>query len=209
MSKQRIQLVAAVTLLALAGVILYRQLLPPPDPYGGPITFLDDVESNAAIDPKQLDLTFVDQSGEPVNIRDLRGKKHVVLVVTRGYQQAHCVFCTAQTSRLIANYRKFAERDAEVLVVYPGPREHLSEFLTAVKTGAQDSSIPFPLLFDEDLKAVEQLGIRWQLARPSTFIIDKQGNLCFAYIGKAIADRPSIDAMLEQLDRLDSAPASP
>lgn len=205
-SKQTLQLMFALGLLgvAVAAIVWQLQGQTAPDPYHvqGPIVFRDDAQSNATATAEQLDLSFVDERGRPVRVSDLRGKKHVVLVMTRGYYQARCPYCTAQTSRLISNYPKFVERDAEVLVVYPGPQEHLQEFLSAVRYDAHADKFPFAMLFDNDLKAVDQLGIRWQLARPSTFIIDKQGNLCFAYVGKDIADRPSIDAMLSQLDKL-------
>ena len=211
-SKQTIQLVIALALLCVAvGAIVWQlQLGAAPDPYkvSGPITFRDDAQTNASVTDEQLDLTFVDEQGQSVRVADLRGKKHVVLVMTRGYYQARCPYCTAQTSRLISNYAKFVERGAEVLVVYPGPQDHLQDFLSAVQADASASKFPFAMLFDNDLKAVDQLGIRWQLARPSTFIIDKQGNLCFAYVGKDIADRPSINALLAQLDKL-SATAPP
>lgn len=209
MNRQNLMLGVALALLAVAGVVFYQQLMPPPDPYAnvtGPIFFNDLAETNASATPDQLDLTFRDAAGKTWRVSDLRGKKHVVLVMTRGYYQARCPYCTAQTSRLITNYGQFAERNAEVLVVYPGPQNHLQEFLDAVAGQAQQASIPFPLLFDEDMKAVDRLGIRWQLARPSTFILDRDGNLKFAYIGKDIADRPSINAMLRQLDKL-SPPA--
>lgn len=206
--KQNVQL--ALALFALCGAlgVLYWQIRPAPDPYNvkGPIVFNDLAQTNATVTPEQLDLTFVDSEGRQVKVNDLRGKKHVVLVMTRGYHQARCPYCTALTSRLISNYQKFVDRGAEVLVVYPGPLDHLPDFLSAVKSDAQQSEVPFPMLYDQDFSAVDQLGIRWELARPSTFIIDKQGNLCFAYIGKSIADRPSIDAMLSQLDKIAATP---
>jgi peroxiredoxin len=197
----------AVVLIAVAGVVLFLQLSTPADPYNvaGPIAFHDQVESNGDVTEGQLDLTFVNAEGQQVRLADLRGKKNVVLVMTRGYHLARCPYCTAQTSRLAANYAAFAERDAEVLVVYPGPLDHVDEFVSAVKADAKSDALPFPLLYDEDFAGVDKLNIRWQLARPSTFILDKEGQLRFAYIGKDIADRPSVAAMLKQLDAFAAA----
>lgn len=205
MSKQAILLAVSATLLVVAGFMLYQQLFPPVDPYSnitGEIKFKDEAPANANFTPEQLELTFVDQAGQPVKLSDAYREKNIVLVVTRGFHQARCPFCTAQTSRLISNYDKFKELGAEVLVVYPGPLKHLDEFLTAARSQANDAAVPFPLLYDQDLKAVDQLGIRYQLAKPSTFIFDRAGNLRYAYVGKDLSDRPSVKAMLDQLDRL-------
>lgn len=209
MHKQTIQVIlAAVLLVAAVGSIVWQlRGTSEPDPYNvqGPIVFSDNARTNATASAEQLDLRFVDGRGREVKVADLQGKKNVVLVMTRGYYQARCPYCTAQTSRLISNYAKFVERDAEVLVVYPGPQDHLQDFLDAVQADADVAQFPFAMLFDKDMRAVDQLGIRWQLARPSTYILDKQGNLAFAYVGKDIADRPSIQAMLDQLDKLSQA----
>jgi peroxiredoxin len=204
MSKQNIMLVLAACLLGVAAWLLYQQFTTPPDPYSvsGAIVFNDHAETNATATQEQLDLIFVDKAGQPWRLKDLQGEKPVVLVMTRGYHLARCPYCTAQTSRLIRSYDEFTRRGAEVVVVYPGPLDHLGEFLDAVAEGAETAQVPFPMLYDQDLKAVDQLGIRSQLAKPSTFILDKSGNLRFAYIGQGIADRPSVSAMLKQLDLL-------
>ncbi len=216
MSKQSLMLALAIGLLAVASVVLYKQLFPPPDPYAqarNGITFKDAAPSNALdiFTPQQLELAFVNAQGNSVSLRDICREKPVVLVMTRGFHLVRCPYCTAQTSRLINNYDKFKERGAEVLVVYPGPTANLPEFLAAVKEQANDQVVPFPLLYDQDLKAVDQLGIRYQLAKPSTLIFDREGNLRYAYVGKDLSDRPSVKAMLDQLDQFtkEAQPASP
>jgi peroxiredoxin len=110
-----------------------------------------------------------------------------------------CPFCKTQTSRLVANYDKFKELNTEILVVYPGARDHLDEFVEAAKQSEKSAvdSVPFPLVLDEDLSAVSYFNIASNLAHPSTFIIDKSGNVRLAYVGADMsADRPSIQAML-------------
>ena len=134
------------------------------------------------------------------------GDKNVVLVFTEGFAGGMlCPFCKTQTSRLVANYQRFANLDTEVLVVYPGSRDHLDEFIEAAKysEGTTAESIPFPLLLDEDLNAVGYFNIASNLAHPSTFIIDKQGNVRLAYVGADMtADRPSVASMLRVLEQL-------
>jgi peroxiredoxin len=178
----------------------------PADPFGGypPIPFKDAPESNREANADDLDLTFVGATGKPLALRDYRGKRHLVLVFTRGFSGRLCPYCMTQTSRLISNYEEFQARDAEVVVVYPGPKEKVEEFIAASKALSEtpDRDAPFPVVLDEDFKAVEKLGIRGNLASPSTYILDKEGQVRFAYVGAADADRPSIKAMLDQLDAL-------
>jgi peroxiredoxin len=168
----------------------------------GPATFKDDAESNARVAGGSLDLAFVDAGGKAVALKSYRGKKHVVLVITRGFPGYVCPNCSAQTSRLISNYPEFVKRDTEVLVVFPGPKDHLQDFLQASRVQVGNAKVPFPILLDEDFRAVDQLGIRGDLAKPATYIVDKEGQVRFAYVGSTTADRPSLKALLRHLDEI-------
>ena len=116
-----------------------------------------------------------------------------------------CPFCQTQTSRLVSNYDKFKERDCEVIVVYPGPEDHLDEFVeAALKTEKEQvDKVPFPIVLDENFAATDFFDIHSMLAHPSSYLIDKQGTVQFAYVGSDMtADRPSIKAILQRLDQL-------
>jgi peroxiredoxin len=164
--------------------------------------FKDDVRTNVAVTPEQLALSFVDGAGQPVSLADFRGQKPVVLVVMRGFPGYVCMFCSAQTAMLVKNHGEFVKRGAEVLVVYPGPRERLDDFVRTSREQVENAAVPFRILLDPDFKAVDQLGIRGELAKPSTYILDRQGQVRFAYVGGSASDRPSLKALLEQLDQL-------
>jgi peroxiredoxin len=172
-----------------------------PDPF----KFKDDVQTNVQVEADTFDLSFTDRDGNPVDLKSYRGKKNVVLVVTRGMTYPpdnFCMYCSGQTSRLIANYKEFTKRGAEVLLVIPGPKDKIDKFLKRAREQADDKEVPFPVLLDEDFRAVNRLGIRDQLAKPSTYILDKQGQVRFAYVGSTLTDRPSIKVMLQQLDAI-------
>lgn len=182
--------------------------------------FRDDAQTNVAIEAVAIgDLRFVDRDGQPVDLAQYKGQKNVVLVITRGQQGAAtprpgqinygdvCLYCATQTAGLKNNYAKFQQRDAEVVVVYPVPTKETTDKLKTFETvvnyrGGTSGPSPFPLLLDLELKAVDQLGIRHNLARPATYILDKNGNARFAYVGKTLGDRPSIKAILAQLDTI-------
>ena len=192
-----------------------------PGDAGPLIKFKDEVKPNSEAKSSELgDLSFLDSAGNKVDLASYRGKSNLVLVITRGLvgsetqkdgksPENFCTFCSTQTSRMIANYSKFKQRNAEVLVVFPVARKSdggaLDQFAARVqgeKKIAADA--PFPLLLDVDLTAVNALGIRADLSKPATYILDKQGEVRFAYVGRDLADRPSVKALLDQLDQINA-----
>ncbi len=166
------------------------------------IKFKDAVESNVEIPADVGSLEFVDTTGNRITLSDYESKKNVVLVFTQGFNGKLCPFCQTQTSRLVANYDKFSELDSEILVVYPGPKEHLEEFMSvaAKEEKSQTGKVPFPIVLDEDLVATTFFDIKNLHAKPSTFIIDKNLKVQLAYVGNdTTSDRPSVKAMLEKI----------
>lgn len=164
--------------------------------------------------PGELPLQYVDINGNAVDLTSYHNKSNVVLVVVRGvpkgqhYARTSCVGCVAQVNAMAAHYNEFTKRGAEVLVVYPGPTDTLPGFLADAKVdgAGTNTKAPFPLLSDKELKVVKALGIDGDWARPSTYILDKQGNVVFAYVGTpgASYDRPPLKAVLDQLDKLNA-----
>ena len=172
--------------------------------------FHDDAQTNSKATGDQIPLKFTDSEGKAVDLASFRGKRNVVLVVVKGMPTSpggvFCPGCLAQIHSLTANYDEFKKRDAEIVMVFPGPTDKLPEFLSTAKVDGAggNKKVPFALLLDQDLKAVELLGIRGDLAKPSTYILDKQGNAVFAFVGESTADRPSVKALLAQLDKLNA-----
>lgn len=170
--------------------------------------FKDDAKSNVQPPEKVSDLIFFrNDEDAQVRLENYVGKSHLVLVFTRGYSGGTiCPFCATQSAQLAANHQEFLDRDAQVMIIYPGAVEHLPDFAAAVSNVDREladiAAVKWPVLLDPDLNAVNLLDIAADLARPSTFIIDKQGNVVFAYVGANRTDRPSVKAMLDQLDAI-------
>jgi len=166
--------------------------------------FKDDAPANAA--PADFPLSFVDCDGNPVDLAKYRGKSKVVLVVLRGMPRseggAFCPTCLAQTSSLLANQQEFARRGAVLLVVFPGPSDRVGEFLrrAAGRTPGEPAR-EFRVLLDRECQACDRLGIRDDLAKPSTYVLDTRGTVVYAYVGETSTDRPSVKAILAQLDQ--------
>jgi peroxiredoxin len=212
---QAVKVFVALAALIAAGFFIWQQLKPKPayEFNAATFTFLDHAQSNAPLDGCDVEgLAFVGIDGGPVDLRQFLGQRNVVLVITRGntsgsgpgaYYRNICLYCATQTSRLFANYQAFRDRDAEVVVVFPirqlADRGSVSQFQEALRRDGATAEPPFPLVLDVELHAVDQLGIRADLSKPATYIVDKQGQVRFAYVGATIADRPSVQSMLEQL----------
>ena len=167
--------------------------------------FKDSIDSNVKAPESINELVFTNKDGSKIKMSDYVGKKNVILVFTEGFNGMLCPFCQTQTSRLVSNYKEFKERDCEVIVVYPGAEDHLEEFVDAALNTekTQVDKVPFPIVLDKDFAATDYFDIHSKLAHPSTYLIDKKGNVQFAYVGNDMtADRPSIKAMLQRLDQL-------
>jgi peroxiredoxin len=166
----------------------------------------DDAPANRQVAATDLPASFVDRDGKPVELKAYRGKA-VVLVVVRGMPESpggvFCPYCLAQAGSLAAKYDEFKGRGAEVLLVFPGPGEKAAEFAKQVQAKADGGkAMPYPVCVDKDCSACDRLGIRGDLAKPSTFILDPAGEVVYAYVGKSTSDRPSVAALLKELDKL-------
>lgn len=174
---------------------------------GDEIKFLDAAPSNATTDVGLSDLTLTTTSGDSTRVRDLSGKNGSVVVVTRGNTSPICPYCSTQTAQYIRGYDAFRSRGVEVVLVYPielaANNEKLEAFLNEARTRLGDTQrpVPFPVLFDVALSAVDRLGIRKDLSKPATYIVDGTGQVTYAYVGAHWGDRPSVDAVLRELEQ--------
>ncbi len=166
--------------------------------------------ANRTVSGEEMPLKFTDTEGKEVDLTSFRNKSNVVLVVVKGLPKypggKFCPGCLAQVSSLTANHEEFKTRNAEILMVFPGPKGALPQFLADAKVNGDGGNpkVPFAMLLDTDLNAVKTLGISGDLAKPSTYILDKKGNVVFAYVGADTYDRPSVQSLLAQLGKLNA-----
>lgn len=171
------------------------------------IRFLEEAPSQAASISDFSSLQFTDASGQTAKITDLFETDYLVLVITRGFNGSICLYCSSQTSKWARRYSELASTNADLAVVFPTidteETVHVDDLKTKILDGPiTNDSVPFPILLDFDLASIKQLGLQAELAKPSTYIIDRQGKVLYAYVGQSMADRPSVDSVLNQLKRL-------
>ncbi len=161
-----------------------------------------DTKRAAELIGKPLPSTrFMTGEGESIDLNSLRGKK-VVLVVLRGYAGMVCVYCTTQTHALAKAAPQFAQHNADVFVVYPGPEDGLSAFLEAYKSLSKGIAPPYKQLADPNFRLVDPLGLRGDLAIPATLVLDESGIVRWAYVGTSAEDRPGTDEIIQQLESM-------
>ncbi len=93
-------------------------------------------------------------------------------------------------------YERFRDAGiALVMVSVDSPRR--------VRQLAEQTNPPFPVLSDLDADATVAYDIFENgIALPSTFVIDRDGILRWAYIGQRPSDRPTPDEMLDHAQPL-------
>ena len=116
-------------------------------------------------------VSFRTLDGQQVSTQDLRGK--VVLV---NFWATSCSTCIQEMPEIVQTYNKYRERGLEFVAVamsYDPP----SYVLNYAKT----RELPFKVALDTDGKAAQSFGD--VKLTPTTFVIDKQGNIIKRYVG--------------------------
>ncbi len=125
--------------------------------------------SNKAIVP---DVTFVNLKGEKISAQSLRGK-----VVMVNFWATSCTTCVAEMPRMIETYNKYHTQGLEFVAVamsYDPPNYVLNY--------TETRQLPFNVALDIDGALAKAFG-EVKLT-PTTYIIDKQGNILKRYVGE-------------------------
>lgn len=122
---------------------------------------------------KAPEFTLLNQNGESVRLSDYRGKKVVVYF----YPKDNTPGCSRQACAFAAAYEGFRSKDIVVIGI---SKDSIASHLKFT----QKYELPFILLSDPDLQAIEAYGV-WQEKKMygkvsmgvvrSTFIIDENG----------------------------------
>jgi peroxiredoxin Q/BCP len=139
--------------------------------------------------------------GAEVSLKGLPKDHPIVLIMLRGWPGYQCPVCTAQVHDFVSHAAELQGK-AQVVMVYPGPAEklteHADEFL-------KDKQWPreFIFLTDPDYTFTKAYGLRWEAANetayPSTFIIDASGKVRFAKISHTHTGRASATEVVTAL----------
>ena len=121
------------------------------------------------------DFTLPDQDGKPVSLSDFAGRR----VVLYFYPRDNTPGCTRQACAFGAAYEGFRRQDVTVIGIS-------KDSVASHRKFAEKYNLPFILLSDPDLKAIEPYGV-WQEKKlygkvsmgvvRTTFLIDAEGTI--------------------------------
>ena len=129
-------------------------------------------------------VTFTTLSGEKISTDSLRGK--VVLV---NFWATSCSTCIAEMPQMVETYNKYRETGLEFVAVamsYDPPNY--------VQNYSETRQLPFKVVIDADGTTAKAFG-DVQLT-PTTFLIDKEGNILRRFVG--IPEATSFNQLIER-----------
>ncbi|MCA9665473.1 MAG: peroxiredoxin family protein [Myxococcales bacterium] len=135
------------------------------------------------------DFTLTDESELPVKLADLTGSGHAVLVFYRGH---FCPWCRSQLSKLNAMFARFKAAGARLAGISADSLAHCAQLRKKL-------SLRFPLLSDPKLEVIKSYGVAQKdqdVAVPSIFIVSRNGQIVYRYVGESISDRPDPEKVL-------------
>jgi peroxiredoxin len=102
-------------------------------------------------------------------------------------------------AQLRRDYREFARRDAEIIVIAPESEKEFGPWWRTMK-------MPFPGIPDPRHEIARLYGQQVKLLRlgrmPELVVVDKRGNMRLRHQGKAMSDIPGNEKVLDLLDEL-------
>lgn len=161
--------------------------------------------SNVAVGEKAADFKLQTIRGNEVQLDEMIKDHYVILVVLRGWPGYQCPMCTKQVGNLISDADIIAELRAVVIMVYPEPSEQLQEH---AKEFSEDFKFPDNYYFtlDPDYSMINKYGLRWdapkETAYPSTFVINKKGEIVFSKVSTTHGGRATNEEIFESLGKL-------
>ncbi len=169
------------------------------------LTAITQNEAKVNVGDKAINFSGKTVTGEEIRLNSLLEKNPVVFIMLRGWPGYQCPVCTRQVGSLIRDAEKFQNSGASVLMVYPGPSEQLVEH---AREFSEDFNFPenFYFILDPDYSITNKYGLRWDAPRetayPSTFVIDKNGEIVFAKISNSHGDRAENENILSAIHQL-------
>lgn len=118
------------------------------------------------------DVVFTNLQGERTSSQDLRGKVYMV-----NFWATSCTTCVAEMPDMAATYNKYKDKGFEFFAVAMSydPPNYVVNF-------AETRKLPFDVAIDAQGEIAKAFG-DVQLT-PTTFVIDKEGNIVKRYVGQ-------------------------
>ncbi len=148
------------------------------------------------------DFTLKTIEGESVQLAKILENGPAVVVMLRGYPGYQCPLCSRQVASLLAAKKTFADKNATVVLVYPGEAKGLEDYAKAFM-GKTELPEPFVLAIDPDYEFTRSYGLRWEAqnetAYPSTFVISRDGKVKKSWVSQSHGGRADTKQVVAEL----------
>ena len=144
-----------------------------------------------------------DQTGTVRSLQEISGEKGLVLVLSRSFDW--CPYCIAQLQRLVEAAPEFQAMGINVASMTYEP-------VATLAAAAEEHGVEFPLLFDENVKHVNAMGLRnmqyepgqraYGIPYPGIFLIDAQGVIRAKFAEEDYKLRPEFSLVMEEAKKL-------
>lgn len=144
---------------------------------------------------KAPDFSGLDEQGNEVSLSDFKGKKLILFF----YPKDNTPTCTVEACNLRDNFDMLKEKRFALIGVSPDSAKKHQNFI-------KKHDLPFPLLVDQDLKAINSYGV-WGPKKTfgkeydglyrTTFIIDEKGTI--EKVITKVESKRHADQILEEL----------
>ncbi|MDP5009089.1 MAG: TlpA family protein disulfide reductase [Glaciimonas sp.] len=120
------------------------------------------------------DVSFTNLKGEQISLKSLRGK-----VVMVNFWATSCTTCVAEMPEMVDTYNKYKNQGLDFVAVAMSydPPNYVLNFVDTRK-------LPFHVALDTNEKIAKSFGD--VKLTPTTFVIDKQGNIIKRYVGAPV-----------------------
>jgi peroxiredoxin len=154
---------------------------------------------------KAPDFKLVDKDKNEITLANFKGKNLVLFF----FPMAWTGTCTKEMCSVQDDYNQYEKLDAAVAGISV-------DSLFALKRFGEDNNIHFPLLSDFNKQAIKDYGVvyhdfNWgykDVAKRSTFVIDKDGIIRFIEILPSPGDFPNMDAIKNALKEISNQPVA-
>ncbi len=141
------------------------------------------------------DFELEDQEGKKVHLKDLKGKKNVLLVT---FPAAFSPVCTSEMGELKVKQDTILKLDAAILASSVDSK-------WVEKAFAKELGLKFPVLSDFNKKMLPLYGALIEetgVARRAVFVIDKRGKVVYKRVYEA-AQMPDLKEAIDIIKKLD------
>lgn len=133
------------------------------------------------------DFVLGDMDEEKVSLKELRGK--VVLI---NFWATWCPPCRREMPSMERLYQKINGDNFTVLAI----NQMEAEDLVFAFTGQLETDLTFTILFDKDSSVSQAFNVK---GLPTSYLIDKKGNIRYRAIGGREFDHPEVEKLITDL----------